>query len=241
MRGPDGSWIGVDTRPAAVKNFLSYSLQRLGVDHIDIYRPARLDPKVPIEDTIGAIAELIQAGYVRHVGLSEVGVETIRRAHAVHPVADLQIEYALVSRSPEAKIFPVLEELGIAVTAYGVLSRGLLSSSKLQERDFRRHFPRFRDGNYERNQQLISELQAFAASRGISPVQLAIAWVLAKGESIIPIMGARKRTQLEETLGALEIKLSAADLAELEARVPADQIAGARYDERQMQALDSEK
>jgi len=241
MRGPDGSWIGIDTRPAAVKNFLSYSLQRLGVDHVDIYRPARLDPKVPIEETVGAIAELIQAGYVRYVGLSEVGVETIRRAHAVHPIADLQIEYAIVSRSPEAKIFPVLAELGIAVTAYGVLSRGLLSGSKLLEKDYRRHFPRFREGNYEQNQQLISELQAFAASRGTTPTQLAIAWVLAKGESIIPVMGARRRTQLEETLGALEIRLTPADLAELEARVPADQIAGTRYDERQMQALDSEK
>jgi aryl-alcohol dehydrogenase-like predicted oxidoreductase len=241
MRGPDGSWIGVDTRPAAVKNFLSYSLQRLGVDHIDIYRPARLDPKVPIEETVGAIAELIQAGYVRYIGLSEVGVETIRRAHSIHPIADLQIEYAIVSRSPEAKIFPVLEELGIAVTAYGVLSRGLLSGSKLLERDYRRHFPRFREGNYEQNQQLISELQVFAASRGITPSQLAIAWVLAKGESNIPVMGARRRTQLEETLGALEIKLTPADLTELEARVPADQIAGTRYDERQMQALDSEK
>ena len=241
MRGPDGSWIGIDTRPAAVKNFLSYSLQRLGVNHIDIYRPARLDPKVPIEETVGAIAELIQAGYVRYVGLSEVGVETIRRAHAVHPIADLQIEYAIVSRSPEAKIFPVLAELGIAVTAYGVLSRGLLSGSKLLEKDYRRHFPRFREGNYEQNQQLISELQAFAASRGITPTQLAIAWVLAKGESIIPVMGARRRTQLEETLGALEIRLTPTDLAELEARVPADQIAGTRYDERQMQALDSEK
>ena len=241
MRGPDGSWIGIDTRPAAVKNFLSYSLQRLGVDHVDIYRPARLDPKVPIEETVGAIAELIQAGYVRYVGLSEVGVETIRRAHAVHPIADLQIEYAIVSRSPEAKIFPVLAELGIAVTAYGVLSRGLLSGSKLLEKDYRRHFPRFREGNYEQNQQLISELQAFAASRGITPTQLAIAWVLAKGESIIPVMGARRRTQLEETLGSLEIRLTPADLAELEARVPADQIAGTRYDERPMQALDSEK
>jgi aryl-alcohol dehydrogenase-like predicted oxidoreductase len=241
MRGPDGSWIGVDTRPAAVKNFLSYSLQRLGVDHVDIYRPARLDPKVPIEETVGAIAELIQAGYVRYLGLSEVGVETIRRAHTVHPVADLQIEYSLVSRSPEAKILPVLEELGIGVTAYGVLSRGLLSGSKLLEGDYRRHFPRFRGENYERNQQLIFELQAFAANRGINPVQLAIAWVLARGESIVPVMGARKRTQLEETLGALDIKLSPSDLAELEASVPAAQIAGTRYDERQMQVLDSEK
>ncbi len=241
MRGPDGSWIGIDTRPAAVNNFLAYSLQRLGVDHVDVYRPARLDPKMPIEETVGAIVDLIKAGYVRHIGLSEVGVETIRRAHAVHPIADLQIEYALVSRSPEAKIFPVLDDLGIAVTAYGVLSRGLLSGSKPGQDDFRTRFPRFAADNLERNQQLISELQALAASRGTTPAQLAIAWVLAKGGNIIPVMGARTRAQLAETLGALEIRLSPAELAEIEARIPAEQVAGTRYDESQMRNLDSEK
>jgi aryl-alcohol dehydrogenase-like predicted oxidoreductase len=232
----------VDARPAAVKNFLAYTLKRLGVDHIDIYRPARLDPAVPIEDTIGAIKEMIQAGYVRYIGLSEVGIETIQRAHAVHLVADLQIEYSLISRSPEEKIFPALKEMGVGVTAYGVLSRGLLSGSKPQGKgDFRAYLPRYSGDNYERNQQLIAELQTFAAARNATPTQLAIAWVLAKDESIVPVVGARKRTQLEETLGALKIKLSSADLAELEAKVPAEQVAGTRYDEHQMKMLDSEK
>jgi aryl-alcohol dehydrogenase-like predicted oxidoreductase len=246
MRAPDNSWIGMDTRPAAIKNFLAYTLQRLGVDHIDIYRPARLDPGVPIEDTVGAIAELIQAGYVRYIGLSEVGVDTIRRAHAVHPIADLQIEYALISRSPEEKIFPVLKQLGIGVTAYGVLSRGLLSGSLPKDkRDFRAHLPRYTGDNYERNRQLIAGLNSFAAARGITATQLAIAWVPAKGESIVPglvpVMGARTRKQLEETLGALPVQLSTPELAALEAKVPASEVAGTRYDPHQMQMLDSEK
>jgi aryl-alcohol dehydrogenase-like predicted oxidoreductase len=242
MRAPDGSWVGIDTRPAAVKNFLAYSLQRLGVDHVDIYRPARLDPKVPIEETVGAIAELIKAGYVRYIGLSEVGVETIRRAQAVHPIADLQIEYALISRSPEAKIFPALDELGIGVTAYGVLSRGLLSGSQPTGKgDFRAHLPRYRAGNLEQNQQLLAGLRDFAASRGVSASQMAIAWVMAKGERIVPVLGARKRSQLEETLGALQVHLSPAELAELESLVPAEKVVGTRYDASQMRMLDSEK
>jgi aryl-alcohol dehydrogenase-like predicted oxidoreductase len=242
LRTPDGGWSGVDTRPAAVKNFLAYSLNRLGVDYIDIYRPARLDPNVPIEETVGTIADLIKAGYVRHIGLSEVGVETIRRAHAVHPIVDLQIEYALISRSPEAKILPALAELGIGVTAYGVLSRGLLSGSKPQDKgDFRAHFPRYRAGNFEKNQQLIAALNDFAASKGVTPSQLAIAWVLAQGESIVPILGARKRSQLEETLAALRVNFTAEELAELESRIPAENVAGTRYDENQMRMLDSEK
>lgn len=242
MRAPDNSFIGVDTRPAAIKNFLTYSLKRLGVDHIDIYRPARLDPQVPIEDTVGAIADLIKAGYVRYIGLSEVGVDTIRRAHSVHPIADLQIEYSLVSRSPEQKIFPALDQLGIGVTAYGVLSRGLLSGSKPQGKgDFRAYLPRYKADNYQRNQQLIAALKSFAESRGATPSQIAIAWVLSKGKSIVPVIGARNRTQLEETLGALKLKLTAADIAELETKIPADAIAGTRYDEHQMQMLDSEK
>jgi aryl-alcohol dehydrogenase-like predicted oxidoreductase len=242
LRAPDSSWIGVDTRPAAVKNFLAYSLKRLGVDHIDIYRPARLDPKVPIEDTIGAIADLIKAGYIRYIGLSEVGVETIRRAQAVHPIADLQIEYALISRSPEAKIFPALEKMGIGVTAYGVLSRGLLSGSKPKDKgDFRAYLPRYKGDNYERNQRLIAELKSFAESKGATPTQLAIAWVLSKAKNIVPVIGARKRAQLEETLGALRLNLTSADIAELEAKIPAEAIAGTRYDEHQMQMLDSEK
>jgi len=241
LREPDGSWIGVDTRPAALKTFLAYSLQRLGTDHIDIYRPARLDPSVPIEETVGAIADMIKAGYVRHIGLSEVGVETIRRAHAVHPIADLQIEYALISRGPEAAIFPALRELGIGVTAYGVLSRGLLSGSRPVANDFRAWLPRFQEANMQRNQPLIDTLAALAAERNATAAQLAIAWVLAQHESIVPVIGARKRTQLQDALGAVALRLSPEDLARIAAAIPAEAIAGSRYDEHQMRMLDSEK
>jgi aryl-alcohol dehydrogenase-like predicted oxidoreductase len=242
LRAPDGSWVGFDARPAAVKNFLSHSLTRLGVDHIDVYRPARLDPAVPIEETLGAIAEMVKAGYVRAIGLSEVGPETLRRAHAVHPIVDLQIEYSLISRGPEEQIFPVLAELGIGVTAYGVLSRGLLSGSTPAARgDFRAYLPRFKGENRERNERLVEALRALAAEKGISQVQLAIAWVLAKGRNIVPVIGARKRTQLEESLGSLRVELSPEDLARIEEAVPASAVAGTRYDEHQMRALDSER
>ena len=242
MRGPDGSWLGFDARPAAVKNFLAYSLKRLGVDHIDIYRPSRLDSSVPIEDTIGAIADLVKAGYVRAIGLSEVGPETIRRAHAVYPIADLQIEYSLVSRSPETRIFPVLAELGIGVTAYGVLSRGLLAGSTPSgPGDFRAHFPRFTPANLVRNQQLVATLADLAAEKGVSAAQLAVAWVLAKGESIVPVVGARTPAQLVESLGALSIALSPSDLTRIEAAIPASAVAGDRYAAPQMQMLDSER
>jgi len=241
LRTPDGGFGGVDTRPVAIKNFVAYSLKRLGVDYIDIYRPARLDPNVPIEDTVGAIVDLIRAGYVRHVGLSEMGAATIRRAHAVHKIIDLQIEYALVSRSPESTIFPVLEELGIGVTAYGVLSRGLLSGSKpATQGDFRAHLPRFTGENIQQNERVIDRLKQLAAEAGIAPTQLAIAWVLSKGRRIIPVIGARTRAQLAESLGALRVKLTAADLARIEESIPASAIAGTRYDERQMKMLDSE-
>lgn len=242
LRTPSGAWSGFDGRPAAVKNFLAYTLTRLGVDHIDIYRPARLDPAVPIEETVGAVAEMVKAGYVRHIGLSEVGPETIRRAHAVHPICDLQIEYSLVSRGPEAQIFPTLAELGLGVTAYGVLSRGLLSGSKPAEKgDFRAYLPRFTGENREQNERLVQTLQDLAAEKGVTATQLAIAWVLAKGERIVPVIGARKRTQLEESLGALEVELSPADLARIEEAVPASAVAGTRYDSHQMRMLDSEK
>jgi aryl-alcohol dehydrogenase-like predicted oxidoreductase len=242
LRGPDGSWIGVDARPAAVKNFLAYTLVRLGVDHIDIYRPARLDPNVPIEDTIGAIADLVKAGYVRHIGLSEVGVETIRRASAVHPIADLQIEYSLMSRAPETKIFPALEELGIGVTAYGVLSRGLLSGSKpAGPRDFRGYLPRFSGENRGRNERLVGAFAGLAASKGVTATQLAIAWVLAKNKRVVPLIGARTRRQLYESLGALDVVLSPEDLVRIEQTIPASEVAGTRYDERQMRGLDSER
>jgi aryl-alcohol dehydrogenase-like predicted oxidoreductase len=242
LRSPDGGWIGVDARPAAVKNFLTYTLTRLGVDHIDIYRPARLDPAVPIEETIGAIGDLVKAGYVRHVGLSEVGPETIRRAHAVHPIADLQIEYSLISRGPEAKIFPLLSELGIGVTAYGVLSRGLLSGSRpAAKTDFRSYLPRFTGENREQNERIVGKLQGLAAEKGVTASQLAIAWVLDRDPRIVPVIGARTRAQLAESLGALDVQLSADDMAAIEAAVPATSVAGQRYDEHQMRILDSEK
>jgi len=242
LRGPDGAWTGVDTRPVALKNFLAYTLVRLGVDHVDVYRPARLDPAVPIEETVGAIAELVKAGYVRHVGLSEVGPETIRRAHAVHPIADLQIEYSLASRSPEAKIFPVLAELGVGVTAYGVLSRGLLSGSRPKgPGDFRAFLPRFQGDAASANAQAVERLRALAAEKGITPSQLAIAWALAKGERIVPVVGARTRAQLQESLGALSVTLSPADVARIEEAVPAGAIVGPRYPSEQMAHLDSER
>jgi aryl-alcohol dehydrogenase-like predicted oxidoreductase len=242
LRTPDGGFGGVDTRPASVKNFAAYSLKRLGVDYIDIYRPARLDPSVPIEDTVGAIVDLIHSGYVRHVGLSEMGAATIRRAHAVHKIVDLQIEYALVSRGPETAILPVLEELGIGVTAYGVLSRGLLSGSKPgAQGDFRAHLPRFTGENIRQNGKVIDRLKQLAAEQGWAPAQLAIAWVLAKGRRIIPVIGARTRAQLSESLGALRVKLTESDLARIEESIPASAIAGTRYDERQMRMLDSER
>jgi aryl-alcohol dehydrogenase-like predicted oxidoreductase len=242
QRGPDGAWLGYDARPAAVKTALAYSLKRLGVDYIDIYRPARLDPGVPIEDTIGAIADMVKAGYVRHIGLSEVGAETIRRAAAVHPIVDLQIEYSLISRSPEATIFPALEELGIGVTAYGILSRGLLSGSTNRgQGDIRNRFPRFNAENLAQNHKLVARLAEIAAGKGITQSQLAIAWALAKRPSIIPVIGARTRAQLSESLAALEVTLTSGEIAAVEAAVPADAVAGTRYDPHQMQMLDSEK
>jgi aryl-alcohol dehydrogenase-like predicted oxidoreductase len=245
LRGPDDSWGGFDGRPAAVKNFLAYTLNRLGVDHIDIYRPARLDPTVPIEDTVGAIAELIEAGYVRHIGLSEMGSNTIRRAAAVHPVADLQIEYSLISRGIEADILQTTRELGIGITAYGVLSRGLLSSSitdgtRFAAGDFRAHSPRFQGENLTKNLALVDALGRIAGLRGVTVAQLAIAWVLAQGDDIVPVIGVRKATRLQESLQAVDIHLTADELATIEAAVPADAAAGARYDAAGLATLDSE-
>jgi len=246
LRAPDGTFLGYDARPAATKNFLAHSLSRLGVDYIDIYRPSRLDPQVPIEDTIGAIADMVKAGYVRYISLSEVGVDTIRRAAKVHAIADLQIEYSLVSRGPEASIFPLLAELGIAVTAYGVLSRGLLAGSKpAGPRDLRSHLPRFAGDNGKHNQRLVEALAALARAKGISSAQLAIAWARAKGGAqnleLVPLLGARKRSQLAEALSALEVTLSPEDLARLESAVPAAEVAGDRYPAPMMAVLDSEK
>src|SRR6476661_254910 len=242
LRGPDGSWNGVDTRPAATKNFLAYTLRRLGTDHVDIYRPARLDPAVPIEETVGALAELVEAGWVRHIGLSEVGAETLRRAHAVHPISDLQIEYSLISRGIEAEILPAARELGVGITAYGVLSRGLLSghwSADRDVRDFRAHLPRFSGDNLDANLRVVEALRGVAETRGATVAQVAIAWVAAQGTDIVPLVGARTRARLEESLGALTLALSADDLAAIEAAVPVGAAAGTRYDAMQMSFLDS--
>jgi len=242
LRGPDNSWGGVDTRPVATKNFLAYTLKRLGVDYIDIYRPARLDPNVPIEETVGGIADMIKAGYVRHLGLSEVGPETIARAHRVHPVVDLQIEYALVTRSPEARIFPLLHELGISATLYGIFSRGLLTGSKGGANgDYRSHLPRFTGAAKAQNERVAASVQAFAEARGLTPGQLVLAWALAKEPKLVPIVGAKNRKQLADSLAALEKPLSTSDVAELEKLVPADAVAGTRYAVEQMAHLDSEK
>ena len=245
QRDPAGGWIGFDGRPSAVKTALAYTLQRLGVDHIDIYRPARLDPNVPIEDTVGAIAEMVQAGYVRHIGLSEVGVKTIRKAHAVHPIVDLQIEYALITRGVEDKILPVLRELGIGMTAYGVLSRGLISghwdkSQGAGQDDFRAHSPRFQGDNVDKNLALVEALRVVAEVKGVSVAQIAIAWVAAQGDDIVPLVGARTRARLSESLGALDLTLSAEDLVAIEQAAPKGAAAGARYAEAQMAHLDSE-
>ncbi|HQN51034.1 MAG TPA: aldo/keto reductase [Phenylobacterium sp.] len=245
QRGPDGLWIGYDASPRALKTACAYSLKRLGVDHIDVYRPARLDPNIPIEDTIGAIAELVKAGYVRHIGLSEVGAQTIRRAAAVHPIADLQIEYSLIARGIEDAILPTCRELGIAITAYGVLARGLISghwtNRKLSPTDIRGHTPRFQGENLETNLALVEALRAVAIARGVTVAQIAVAWVLAQGDDIVPLIGARRRDRLAESLGALTLDLSPADLAAIEAAAPKGASAGARYAPAQMASLDSER
>ena len=245
LRGPDNAFIGIDGRPVAVHNFLAYSLRRLGTDYIDIYRLGRVDPQVPIEETVGAIAEMISAGYVRHVGLSEAGAETVRRAHAIHPVADLQIEYSLLSRGIEAEILPTCRQLGVGVTAYGVLSRGLLGGAWSTGRpasagDMRAHMPRFRRDNLERNLALVDALRTIAEAKGVTVAQIAIAWVLARGEDIVPLVGTTRRDRLAEAVGALGLELSEDDRVAIERAVPPDAAAGGRYDERQMAMLDSE-
>jgi aryl-alcohol dehydrogenase-like predicted oxidoreductase len=244
MRDPAGGWAGFDGRPAAVKNFLSYSLQRLGVDTIDIYRPSRLDPAVPIEETVGAIGDMVKAGHVRYIGLSEVGPATIRKAAATHPIADLQIEYSVMSRGIEDDILAACRSLGIGITAYGVLARGLIGGSYQKGHrpgDFRAYSPRFQGENVDRNLALVEELRRVAAAKGASVAQIAIAWVLAQGNDIVPLIGAKRRDQLKESLGALAIALSAADLAEIERAVPKGSAAGERYNAHGMSTLDSER
>ncbi len=238
LRGPDGTPQGIDARPAALKNFLGYSLQRLGVDHVDVYRPARLDPAVPIEDTVGAIAELVEQGYVRHVGLSEVGAATIRRAAAVTPISDLQIEYSLLQRDIDDEILPTCRELGVGITAYGVLSRGLIGGSGSLEGG-RRISPRFADGNREHNQALVARLADVAERKGCTVAQLALAWVSARGEDIVPVLGARRVEQVTTMLE--RVTLSAEEVDELTALVPRGAVAGDRYPAAAMADLDSER
>lgn len=245
VREPGGGWLGVDCSPGFLKNSLTHSLTRLGLDHIDVYRPARVDPDTPIEETVGAIKEMVDAGYVRHIGLSEAGADTLRRAHAVHPIADLQIEYAILSRSAERAILPTLRELGIGMTAYGVLGRGLLSGHWTAERefapgDFRARNPRFQDGNLQRNLELVELLREIASDKRASVAQIAIAWVLAKGDAIVPVVGARTRERLDEAIGALDVQLTVEDLERIETAVPADSAAGGRYPEPMLSTLDSE-
>jgi aryl-alcohol dehydrogenase-like predicted oxidoreductase len=244
LRAPDYSFVGLDARPAAVKNFLAYSLKRLGVDHIDLYQPARVDPAVPIAETIGAMVEMKEKGYIRYLGLSEAGPDTIRKAHAVHPVSALQIEYSIVSRSIEERILPVVHELGISITAYCVLSRGLLSSTPVvpdrSKGDFRAFLPRFQSDNFKKNQLVVEALSAIAKRKQCSLAELAIAWVFARSPEIIPLVGARKVARLEEALRATSVQLSPSDLAEIDQAVPPGSIAGERYGEEQMAILDSE-
>jgi len=246
LRDPAGAWLGFDGRPVAVKNFAAYSLRRLGTDYIDIYRPGRLDPTVPIEDTVGAIAELVKAGHVRHVGLSEVGADTLRRAQAVHTISDLQIEYSLLSRGIEAEILPTCRQLGVGVTAYGVLSRGLLGGYWSKDRaltrgDFRSHAPRFQGENLDRNLSLVEALRTIAAAKGMTVAQIAIAWVLSRGADIVPLVGARRRDRLTEALRAADATLAPDDLARIEQAVPPGAAAGERYPQPVLAHMDSER
>lgn len=248
LRGPDGGWTVADNRPVAVKNFLAYSLRRLGTDYVDIYRPVRQDPDVPFEETVGAVADLVEAGYVRHIGLSEVGPETLRRAHAVHPISDLQIEYSLLSRGIEDRILPTARELGVGITAYGVLSRGLLSGhwsrerqQQLTQHDFRRGLPRFQGDALDHHLALVEALRTVAEAKGSTVAGIAVAWVSAQGRDIVPLVGARNRQQLAETLGSAAVVLDADDLAAIERAVPKGAASGARYGEPLLSLLDSEQ
>jgi aryl-alcohol dehydrogenase-like predicted oxidoreductase len=246
LRDPGGGWGGFDSRPAHIRNYLAQTLRKLRTDYVDLYQPSRVDPNVPIEEVMGTLAELKKAGWIRDIGLSEAGPETLRRAAKVHKVAALQIEYSLMSRSIEAKVLPVCRELGMAVTAYGVLSRGLLggrigASGPDRPRDGRGRFPRFQGENLKTNLRLVEALRKVAAERGATPSQAAIAWVLSRGEDIIPLVGARRRDQLTDALKALELRLSDEELERIEAAVPIDQVAGTRYDSHGMGMLDSER
>jgi aryl-alcohol dehydrogenase-like predicted oxidoreductase len=243
LRSPDLKFLGDDGRPDSVKNFLAYTLRRLGTDYVDLYQPARRDPTVPIEDTIGAIADMVKAGYVRHIGLSEASARSIRRAHAVHPIAALQIEYSLVSRGIETEVLPTIRELGIALVAYGVLSRGLISDSAQASKgagEIRTRMPRFSDENFPRNMALVQALAAIAREKNASTAQLAFAWVRSRGDDVVPLVGSRRRDQLREALGALELTLTRADLARIVQAVPPEAVAGTRYLPAVLAHMDSE-
>jgi aryl-alcohol dehydrogenase-like predicted oxidoreductase len=244
MRGPDQKILGDDARPQATKNFLAYSLRRLGTDYVDLYQPSRVDPHVPIEETIGAIADMVRGGYVRHIGISEASAKTVRRAHATHPIAALQIEYSLFSRGIEHDILPALRELGIALVAYGVLSGGLISdhaeAAKNAKSEIRSRKPRFAAENFAKNIALVEALGKIAKEKGATISQLAFAWVKSRGDDIVPLIGARRRDQLSEALGTLDVKLTPADLARIEAAVPAAAVAGTRYLPAALAHMDSE-
>ncbi len=236
MRGPGGEFVGFDGRPQAVKSFAAYSLVRLGRDVIDLYQPARVDPTVPIEDTVGAIKELIDAGHVRYLGLSEASPEQLRRAHAVHPVSALEVEYSLGTRIIERELLQTARELGVAVVAYGVLSRGLLSGrvTQLAAGDFRAHIPRFSGENFSENKKRVALLEDMAREKSCTPAQLAISWVLHQGDNVIPLLATTNRRRLEENLAALDIRLDKEDLRRLDELFPEGAIQGDRYPEAQM-------
>jgi aryl-alcohol dehydrogenase-like predicted oxidoreductase len=245
QRDPASATSGIDNRPNSIKNYLAYTLRRLGMDHVDVYRPSRVSPEVPIEDVVGTLAELVQAGYVRHIGLSEVGADTLRRATAVHPISDVQIEYSLISRGIETGLLPVARELGVGIIAYGVLSRGLIpghwSTERAAQPDFRSRLPRFTGDNLDRNLALVDALRQIADAKDVTVAQIAIAWALSRGDDVVPLVGTRRRDRLTEALGALDVTFTNADVAAIEAAVPADEVAGTRYDAFQMSILDSER
>lgn len=237
LRSPAGDWLGFDTRPEAVKNFAAYSLTRLNVDTIDIYQPGRINPSIPIEDTVGAIADLIKQGKVKYIGLSEASPEIIRRAHKVHPITAVEVEYSLASRVIEKELLQTCRELEIGIVAYGVLCRGLLSgelTGQFSPMDFRAHAPRFTGENFEKNKTKIALLQDLAKKKNCTPSQLALAWVLHQGNDILPLFGTTKKERLKENIEAAEIKITAEELDFLDNHFPEGAFAGTRYAAPQM-------